>query len=169
MLVALGWVKSETASYVELPIRLGKAEATRLASLLSVAVDEGDSSNDPELLCNDKAAQAATWLLKLYRKREKLCAASHFQDPSWIMLLDLFVARYRSQKISVSSVCHASLCPPTTAMRHLSALVKKGSILRLNSDHDGRLVYVELSDHVYDAIVELLGKEKHPTIVGCSL
>jgi DNA-binding MarR family transcriptional regulator len=87
----------------------------------------------------------------LYRARRARAASfdghgNLFGEPAWDMLLDLFIAREAGRRVSVSSACIAADVPPTTALRWLSVLERRGLVERQADPIDGRRVYVALSD-----------------------
>lgn len=84
-------------------------------------------------------------IYRFRRTRDDEFGPKLFSDPSWDMLLDLFIAAERGKKVSISSACIASSAPATTALRHLSALVKNGLVRRMISTLDGRVHWVELT------------------------
>jgi DNA-binding MarR family transcriptional regulator len=130
----------DASNIVEFPIRLSGSEAQRLAELLGANIPRQPNTMPSPEACH----AAARRLLKMYRTRATalgdLCS-----DAPWIMLLDLYVAHYLKRDIGISSVCIASLAPPTTALRHLHILIDQGLVRRIRPEHDARLVYVELT------------------------
>ena len=81
----------------------------------------------------------------LYRERQRRAAAFpelDAKDGSWNLLLDMFAA---DQPVTVSSACLATLMPPTTGLRQVTALVREGLLERYPSSGDQRIHYVELT------------------------
>lgn len=95
-------------------------------------------------------------LVKLRRLRDRQFDAELFADPAWDMLLDLFIQRCKGRKVAVSSACQASQVPPTTALRWLDILQKKGWISRESDPHDRRRSYVGLSRSGETAVAQYL-------------
>jgi DNA-binding MarR family transcriptional regulator len=84
-------------------------------------------------------------IYRVRRKRdvqfEQFFGSGLFCEPAWDMLLDLYINNGRKRVISVSSACLASAVPTTTALRHISELVRRRLLVR--SPHpDDRRVYV---------------------------
>ena len=77
-------------------------------------------------------------------------------EPGWEMLLDLFQQHAGGAQISVSSLCIAASCPPTTALRHISSLEKAGLVHRVRSQSDGRVTFIELTDKGVVAMAQAL-------------
>jgi hypothetical protein len=75
-----------------------------------------------------------------------------FADPAWNILLDLAIARAEHKRVSVSSLCIASGVPPTTALRWISELIKRGLLERTEDDTDRRRAFITLSDRAADAM-----------------
>lgn len=80
--------------------------------------------------------------------RGDIFPADFFADPVWDMMLDLYAAHHEAQQVSVSSLCIAAAVPPTTALRWIKTLTADGWLIRTRDDHDGRRVYIDLSDEI---------------------
>ena len=50
--------------------------------------------------------------------------AGQFREPTWDILLDLYLAAAKGRPVSVSSACIGSGAPQTTAIRHLAELTE---------------------------------------------
>lgn len=55
-------------------------------------------------------------------------------------------------QVSVSSLCIASAVPPTTALRWIRTLTDKGFVHRQADPHDGRRVFIALTEETADAL-----------------
>jgi len=75
-----------------------------------------------------------------------------FADPARDILLDLFVAGEEGTRISISSCCIAAAVPPTTALRWIGMLKKRGLVEETTDPADGRRKWLSLSPHARDAI-----------------
>jgi DNA-binding MarR family transcriptional regulator len=84
-------------------------------------------------------------VIRARRARSKYLSEDLFADPAWDMLLDLLQAELLGLQIQVSSLCVAAAVPPTTALRWLTAMTRRGLFVRRQDPHDGRRVFVELS------------------------
>ncbi len=91
-------------------------------------------------------------LLRARRLREEILPGDLFADPAWDMLLDLLAARLEQERVSVSSLCIASAVPPTTALRWIRTLTDKGFVHRQADPHDGRRVFIALTEETADAL-----------------
>ncbi|PTD26138.1 hypothetical protein [Sphingomonas fennica] len=80
------------------------------------------------------------------RLRDNYFPAELFADPAWDMLLDLMAARLEGSDVAVSSLCIAAAVPPTTALRWIKTLTDSGLFVRIADPHDGRRVFITLSD-----------------------
>ncbi len=94
----------------------------------------------------DEAVSRAKLLYRERRIRDKLLDNDLFGEPSWDILLDLVIQAGEGKTVSVTSACIASTVPPTTALRWLSVLEKRGLIIRTDNDKDARSTYVNLSE-----------------------
>ncbi len=68
-----------------------------------------------------------------------------FCDPSWDILLELFVSTLEGRKVTVSTACMAACAPTTTALRHIAYLVQEGLVIRRPHPADARSTYLELT------------------------
>jgi hypothetical protein len=68
-----------------------------------------------------------------------------FCDPSWDILLELFVSTLEGRKVTVSTACMAACAPTTTALRHIAYLVQEGLVVRRPHPADARSTYLELT------------------------
>ena len=78
--------------------------------------------------------------------RSEFLGGDWFADPAWDILLDLTAAAAENKRVSVSSLCHASGVPPTTALRWISQMVDGGLLVRVDDPVDRRRSFIELSD-----------------------
>jgi len=85
-----------------------------------------------------------------FESRSSFFPGATFEDPQWLMMLDLFIAGEEGRDVSVSSLCFASGVPPTTALRHIRTLVSKGLFERISHPRDRRICHVRLSDAAKD-------------------
>lgn len=98
---------------------------------------------------------AKLMVAQLNRRRKYLPAAS-FEDPQWLMMLELFIASEEGRNISVSSLCIASGVPATTALRHIRALVANGLFERKSHPRDRRIYHVRLSEAARNQMIGYL-------------
>ena len=85
-------------------------------------------------------------LVAAHKTRRQVYGDQWFVNPAWEMTLDLGEAVFSKRQVSVSSICLAASCPPTTALRHLGRLVRAGLVERRNDPEDGRRVFTALTD-----------------------
>jgi hypothetical protein len=102
---------------------------------------------------------------RLYRERRRRDArmggsVDLFGEPSWDMLLDLFIAQGRQRPVSVSSACIASSTPQSTALRYVGLLEKVGLIRRAKDPSDGRRQYLELTEAGFTSMQTCLAEER---------
>lgn len=77
--------------------------------------------------------------------RDRFFESDLFFDPAWSMLIDLYRAELKGQRLSVTSVCIASGVAGTTALRYVSALEDRGYLTRLPDAKDKRRAFVALT------------------------
>jgi len=133
-------------------IPLAAAECARLSASLSELARKLAAFS-----MGDSVAPAAEWqlrseidrvrdVIRSRRKRASILPACLFGEPAWDMLLELYLARLRQQRLSVTQVCTAAGVPGTTAARWLSVLVDRGLVTREGDRLDSRRFFVELTD-----------------------
>lgn len=125
-------------------------EVSRIASALSRLTaepnavqerrDAGSGAEVPAL-----SADRVSKVIRARRLRSRFFDDTLFADPAWDMMLDLLQAEIRQHRVPVSSLCIAAAVPATTALRWLKTLVSQGLFVRRADPHDGRRVFVELS------------------------
>lgn len=95
-------------------------------------------------------------ILKLRRARERVIDPRLFGEPSWDMLLELYVAHCDGKRVNVSALAHASGAPTTTGLRYISLLGETGLVERTKAAQDRRAVEVMLTAHGLATIERLL-------------
>lgn len=91
-------------------------------------------------------------ILRQRRNRDRFFDAELFADPAWDILLELYAAELGQLRISVGSVCNGSSVPPTTALRWINLLERKGLIQRRADPRDARRVFLSLSSSALQAM-----------------
>lgn len=142
---------------IELPLRLATQELERIGRIIDeLRGIEDENSQAVAGRTGSAAVDVARSLYRLRRRRDECFGTKMFSDTTWDILLDLFIAAEEKKRISISSACIASSSPATTALRHLSGLVKNGLVRRIASPEDGRTVWVELTSSARDDLEKLL-------------
>lgn len=142
---------------VDLPVRISTEEFARLSAAAQAGSHVPVSPfREPE---QDvvRAIGRAIALIALRKRREQAFGADLFGEPSWDILLDLFVARTEGRKTSATSAAIASRAPMTTALRYIALLERRELIRKRTAEHDMRVHYVSLTDTAYRAMIDLLG------------
>lgn len=134
---------------------VNELEAARTSDL-----PENDKSEDPALILDGHVHEAlaspriplpdvALLAWREYQARRTRDAIFDdpelFGEPAWDILLDLASAERNGALISVTSACIGSCVPPTTALRWLTVLERKGLVQREEDAHDKRRAYVRLT------------------------
>jgi DNA-binding MarR family transcriptional regulator len=97
-------------------------------------------------------------VIRARRLRARYFDEELFADPAWDMLLDLLQAEIAQHRVPVSSLCIAAAVPATTALRWIKSMTDAGLFQRRADPHDGRRVFVELSQGASDAIRRYFGE-----------
>lgn len=126
-----------------------QAVEQRLATISSHRRTVSQPATTPTIINDDPTYDVLSHAKRLYaarRRRDRAFAGYDlFGEPSWDILLDLFIAGEERNLIGVSSACIAACCPPTTALRWLGLLLDQGLIVRTDDPDDARRVNVALS------------------------
>lgn len=109
----------------------------------------------PEDLSRDRLA-AARAVLAGRRRRKAYFRGVRFSDPSWDMVLELYVAARERRHIAVSRLCDLSGGSTTTALRHIEALEALGYLIRKTDPEDGRRLIVSTLPRLLDAAEQWL-------------
>jgi DNA-binding MarR family transcriptional regulator len=144
--------------FVEVPLRLPLAMLDQLAWNVEQArwsaIDQ-----IPRPKSNPARQQLATFaraLQGIRARREIGLPGIAFGEPTWDMLLDLYIHSVGRNNISVSSLCTAAAVPQSTALRWIDTMVAQGHFVRLPDPNDGRRHYVSLSAALVDAMEAFL-------------
>lgn len=79
------------------------------------------------------------------RRRHKFLPADLFGEPTWDILLDLYIALREERRVPTTSACIGAHVPPTTALRWLRILEARGLVEREDDGRDGRRTFVCLT------------------------
>lgn len=79
--------------------------------------------------------------------RNKVLGSALFGEPAWDILLQLHIAHYRQQAISVTAAITFGETAPTTGLRWLKVLEEGGLIERRSDPFDHRRSFVALTDN----------------------
>jgi DNA-binding MarR family transcriptional regulator len=103
-------------------------------------------------------AELAAWLFMARRLREEVLGAHLFSDPAWDILLDVYAADARGDKIQISSLSPMTNVPSSTARRWAHKLIELGLLERERDERDHRLTYIRLSDEGRRRIMTFIGR-----------
>lgn len=104
---------------------------------------------DPRELSDEALAKVAEGVYRARQRRARFLPDRLLGEPAWDILLDLFVAKARGNRLRTTSVCIASRVPGSTALRWLNVLEEHGLLERKSAPDDARVKLVELTDHGY--------------------
>eukprot|EP01037_Dinobryon_pediforme_P003670 gene3670-3719_t len=91
------------------------------------------------------------------RRRARYLNADLFGEPTWDILLDLYVAAREDRRVPTTSACIGAHVPPTTALRWLRILEMRGMVEREDDGRDGRRTFVRLSQRGHLVMEAFLG------------
>jgi len=91
------------------------------------------------------------------RRRARYLSADLFGEPTWDILLDLYVAARENRRVPTTSACIGAHVPPTTALRWLRILEMRGQVEREEDGRDGRRTFVKLTERGKAVMEAFLG------------
>lgn len=152
-------------------IALTPGQVSRLEKLVELTAERLGATPDAAIAFVETAATevagrkssrtlaqfAAHWRALRMRRNETL-GMLVFRDPAWDMLLDLLVASEEGRRVSVTSLCHASGVPTTTALRHVERLDELGLIDRVADPADRRRFWVTARPETLKRVSELVAR-----------
>lgn len=94
----------------------------------------------------DEVATFMADIVRQRRLRDDYLAPEILSDPSWDMMLDLYLNERRGKEVTVSSLCIASRAPFTTALRWIAKLEGKELVCRLPVPNDRRSSRMRLTE-----------------------
>jgi DNA-binding transcriptional ArsR family regulator len=84
-------------------------------------------------------------LYTMRRRRGRHLPDDLFGEPTWDILLDLYLAIGEGRRVPTTSACIGAHVPPTTALRWLRILEARGMVEREDDGRDGRRTFVRLT------------------------
>lgn len=127
---------------------------TRLHRLIeSSRRESGPAAQSTVLAAAAEACAARRRLYALFGRRL-------FCDPSWDILLELFVSTLEGRKVTVSTACMAACAPTTTALRHIAYLVQEGLVVRRPHPADARSTYLELTAQAVTRLTQYFSESR---------
>lgn len=107
---------------------------------------------------DEKLAAMASSLARMRSRRSRYFSADLFAEPSWDILLDLFVSQVRGTRVPTTSLCLAANAPQATALRHICLLEQHGLLSRFGAPEDKRLMLVQITAQGYGQMRKCLGE-----------
>lgn len=114
----------------------------------------------------------AKWWLKARRLREEVFGADMFSDPAWDILLDLYAADAKGERVQITSLSVAARVPHSTAIRWARIMTRAGLLIRERDPKDGRRIHISLSPETrkmmkdYLDRISLSAKDSHPSLTS---
>jgi DNA-binding PadR family transcriptional regulator len=136
--------------------RPGKVErALRAAPVASLPQVPGDAA-----ALARRQRLALTLAREFYagrRRRARYLSVDLFGEPTWDILLDLYVAAREGRRVPTTSACIGAHVPPTTALRWLRILEMRALVEREDDGRDGRRTFVRLTERGRAVMEAFLG------------
>lgn len=138
------------------PARPGRAERVLRAGP-DAALPAGDDDAAAMARHDRLALSLARQIYASRRRRARYMNADLFGEPTWDVLLDLYVAACEERRVPTTSACIGAHVPATTALRWLRIMEMRGLVEREDDGKDGRRTFVRLSRRGYEVMTALLG------------
>jgi DNA-binding MarR family transcriptional regulator len=100
----------------------------------------------------------ARWWLKARRLREDMFGPGLFSDPAWDILLDLYTAEAKGERVQITSLAIAARVPHSTAIRWAGMMTRAGLLVRQRDPRDARRIHISLSASAKELMREYLEK-----------
>lgn len=107
------------------------------------------ASNDA--LVAERLNTAMAWI-RARARRDQAFGDDLFFDPAWSILLELYVHHRQRTVMSITSLCVAAKIPPSTGLRWIALLEKRGLVTREADPFDRRKSYAILTDEAIERL-----------------
>jgi DNA-binding MarR family transcriptional regulator len=100
--------------------------------------------------------------------REEVIGGDLFSDPAWDILLDLYAARDRGDRVQVTSIASIAGVPPSTGRRWAKRLVDRGLLERERDRRDQRQTFMRLTpkgEEIMTAFMVRLAEKGMPPLL----
>ncbi len=104
---------------------------------------------------SERLNTAIAWI-RARAKRDEAFGDDLFFDPAWSILLELYVHHRQRTAVSITSLCHAAKIPPSTGLRWLTLLEKRGLVTRESDPFDRRRTYALLTTEALERLERAL-------------
>jgi hypothetical protein len=88
--------------------------------------------------------------------RDRVFGGDLCPNPTWNILLDLFIAGEEGRNVTIKSACSAAGVPQSTALRHIAHLIEVRLTARAQHPSDARSAYLRLTDRGRTRMVAFL-------------
>ena len=156
--------------YYEEQLRATARSLLKMADGLAMggmALPEGGLINLPQATQSSLQIEALRgWAKAEYanrRKRESYFHPDVFGEPAWDMLLDLYLANAKGDRVNISNACLGASVPASTGLRWIALLENAALVERYPSPDDLRVTYVRLTRSALDAMERYLADASKPS------
>lgn len=105
----------------------------------------GDDAGDTARSATSARLSAATAWIRARACRDQALGDDLFFDPAWSILLELYVHHRQRTAMSITALCLAAKIPPSTGLRWVTLLEKRGLVTREADPFDKRKSYARLT------------------------
>lgn len=151
----------------ELVTAVGRALAASRAIVRSMHVTEIAGNEQPAAAKGSPPAtprpgsiaqSALDYLSALRRMRRESGVLSPLDEPSWMILLEVYRADITGRRLSVSKLCSLDETSQTTAWRRIRSMEEEGLLLREQDPLDARRSYVSLTQASVAAVADFMSR-----------
>ena len=129
------------------------ARRSRLGTGPAAAADSDENSILLPLY-DRVTAELIRFVRRMRSRRSEYLNDELFGEPAWDMLLDLYAAELEQRRRPITALCADNGISLTSGLRWLQVLQKEGLIDRTADPHDGRRIFITLTD---DAVARMDG------------
>jgi hypothetical protein len=134
------------------------AELVRRVGELEIKAGEAGLGPPSLGFSDDKLAALAGSIYRMRQHRRTYFDPALFAEPAWDMLLDLFINKVRSARVSTTSLCLAAAVPHATGIRWIRTLREHGLLRRYRAADDARLMLIEITPKGYQLMRRCLSE-----------
>ncbi|OWK27505.1 MarR family transcriptional regulator [Sphingomonas dokdonensis] len=98
---------------------------------------------------------ALAWI-RARKHRDEAFGDDLFFDPAWSILLELYVHHRQQVATSITSLCQSVKIPPSTGLRWIALLEKRGLVTREADPFDKRRSYARLTPEAVERVERAL-------------
>lgn len=105
-----------------------------------------------------RSLRLAERYIKQRLARSDVFGVDAFREPAWEIMLDLYCAQARGNRVSIMDACIAAQVPSTTGFRYVDRLLNARLVIRRPDDDDRRRSWLLLTEEAVNKIERWLNE-----------